>query len=226
MTKLSNNAERIGLARTPRSEYVHEQIRESIQNGVYTPGERLTESELAERLGVSRTPVREALRRLESDGLLVFEPWRGVVVAEMDRQQVGELYTMREVLEGTAARLAAKHISEAEMGVLETLLAKETKQLKKPSELAKTNRHFHHAIYASAHNRYLMQTLSTLRNSLALLRGTTFSVPGRAKVAHREHKEIVTAILDRDGIGAEEAARAHIRGAECTRIKMLFELAQ
>lgn len=226
MTKLANAVERAGLARASRSEYVLEQIRESIQNGDYTPGERLTESELAERLGVSRTPVREALRRLESDGLLVFEPWRGVVVAQMDRQQVGELYTMREVLEGTAARLAAKHISEAEMDVLETLLAKETRQLKKPAELAKTNRHFHHAIYASAHNRYLMQTLSTLRNSLALLRGTTFSVPGRARVAHREHKEIVAAILGRDGIAAEEAARAHIRGAERARIKMLFELAQ
>jgi DNA-binding GntR family transcriptional regulator len=226
MTKLTSNTQRIGPARASRSEYVLERIRESIQNGDYKPGERLTELELAERLGVSRTPVREALRRLESDGLLVFEPWRGVVVAELDHQQVGELYTMREVLEGTAARLAAKHISEAEMGVLETLLAKEAKQLKKPHELANTNRHFHHAIHASAHNRYLMQTLGTLRDSLALLHGTTFSVAGRARVAHGEHKDIVAAIVQRDGSAAEEAARAHIRGAERTRIKMLFELSR
>ena len=226
MTKMWSAAEHSGPGRASRSEYVLEQIREAIHNGDYDPGERLTETELAERLGVSRTPVREALRRLESDGLLVFEPWRGVVVAELDRQQVGELYAMREVLEGTAARLAAKHISEAEMGLLESLLAKEAKQLKKPAELAGTNRQLHHAIYASALNRYLMQTLSTLRNSLALLRGTTFSVPGRARVAHREHKAIVTAILARDGVSAEDAARAHIRGAERARIKMLFELAQ
>ena len=109
---------------------------------------------------------------------------------------------------------------------IDEVRAKEAKQLKKPAELAKSNRQFHHAIYASAHNRYLMQTLNTLRNSLALLRGTTFSVPGRAKVAHREHKEIVAAILARDGVAAEQAARAHIRGAERARIKMLFELAR
>lgn len=211
-------AERGGAS---RSEYVRAKVREAIRAGRYRSGERIRETELAEWLGVSRTPVREALRRLESEGLLVFVPWRGVVVAELDRQQVVELYAMREVLEGTAARLAANHVREAEEAVLEELLDREATMANDPDELARINRRFHAALHAAAHNRYLVQMLDSLRNSLALLRGTTLAAPGRAESAHAEHLAILDAIKRRDPEAAEAAGRAHIRSAERVRLMML-----
>jgi DNA-binding GntR family transcriptional regulator len=163
---------------------------------------------VADWLSVSRTPVREALRRLEAEGLLTFVPWRGVVVAEL---QVTELYAMRTILEGAAARLAAQHVGEAEIDLMEGLLARAKAASGDAEALAAINRQFHQAIYAGAHNRYLMQSLETLRNSLALLRGTTFSMPGRAKAAQREHAAILAAIKQGARCGSRGAggARSH-----------------
>ena len=208
-----------------RGEQIKARIRDAIHQGRYQPGDRIRETELAQWLGVSRTPVREALRRLESEGLLVSLPWRGVVVAELDRQQVVELYTMREVLEGAAAGLAARHVSDAEIALLRDLLAREAEAQDAPEILARINKSFHQAVHAAAHNRYLVQTLDSLRNSLALLRGTTLAVPGRAETAHREHREMVEAIARRDPDAAEETARRHIREAERARLKMLYDMA-
>jgi len=209
---------------TSRAAFVQQKLRAAIHAGRYGPGERLRETEVADWLSVSRTPVREALRRLEAEGLLTFVPWRGVVVAELDRRQVTELYAMRTILEGAAARLAARHVGEAEIDLMEGLLTRAKAAVGDAETLAVLNRQFHQAIYTGAHNRYLMQSLETLRNSLALLRGTTFSVLGRAKTAHKEHAAILTAIKARDADAAEQAARDHIRAAECTRMHMLFDL--
>jgi DNA-binding GntR family transcriptional regulator len=213
-----------GGRQTSLAEFVQQQVREAIHAGRYGPGERLRETEVAGWLAVSRTPVREALRRLEAEGLLTFVPWRGVVVAELDRRQVTELYAMRTILEGAAARLAARHVGEAEIDLMEGLLARAKAAGGDAETLAAINRQFHQAIYTGAHNHYLMQSLETLRNSLALLRGTTFSVPGRAKTAHREHAAILAAIKARDADAAEQTARDHIRTAERTRFRMLFDL--
>ena len=206
-----------------RADYVKDCIREAIQSGRYQPGERIREVEVAEWLEVSRTPVREALRRLESEGLLTFVSWRGVVVADLDRQQVSELYAMREVLEGAAARLAARHIGDAEIELLETLLARADTLHDEPDTLAEINRQFHKTLYSAAHNRYLTQTLEQMRNSLALLQGTTFAVPGRAESAAEEHYEILEGILNRDPDAAEAAARKHIAGAQRARLQLLME---
>ncbi|MDX1576781.1 MAG: GntR family transcriptional regulator [Kiloniellales bacterium] len=213
-----------GGRQTSLAEFVQGKVREAIQAGRYGPGERLRETEVADWLAVSRTPVREALRRLEAEGLLTFEPWRGVVVAELDRRQVTELYAMRTILEGAAARLAAQHVGEAEIELMAGLLARAKTAGDDAEALAAINRRFHQAIYTGAHNRYLLQSLETLRNALALLRGTTFAVPGRAKAAHREHAAILAAIKARDADRAEQAARDHIRAAERARVRLLFEL--
>ncbi|MEM7171812.1 MAG: GntR family transcriptional regulator [Pseudomonadota bacterium] len=208
-----------------RADHVREEIRGAIQSGRYKPGERIREAEVADWLKVSRTPVREALRRLESEGLLTFESWRGVVVADLDRQQISELYAMREVLEGAAARLAARHIDEGEIELLDLLLER-ADETAGADELAAVNRQFHETIYAAAHNRYLVQTLAQLRNALALLRGTTFSIPGRAAAAAEEHRVIVSAIRERDPDKAEAAARSHIRAAQRARLRLLIEGAE
>src|SRR3546814_15481594 len=101
---------------------------------------------MADRLRMSRTPVREALRRLEADGLLTFAPYRGMVIAELDHQAVMELYQMREVLEGTAAGLAARHASEAEIAVLRDILAGDPGAHAEPPRPAPPNPQFHGAL--------------------------------------------------------------------------------
>ena len=215
---------RAGGAGNSRADFVKERIREAIQTGRYQPGDRIRESEVAEWLKVSRTPVREALRRLESEGLVGFQSWRGVVVADLDRKQVSELYAMREVLEGAAARLAARHIDEAEIDLLEACLARADACGDDPDAQAAINRQFHETIYAAAHNRYLTQTLEQLRNALALLRGTTFALPGRAQTAAAEHWKILEAIRSRDPDAAEAAARTHIAASQRARLQLLVDV--
>lgn len=211
------------LPQASRADQVQQQILKSIHSGHYRPGDRIRETEVATSLGVSRTPVREALRRLESDGLLSFESWRGVVVSKLDRQQVSELYAMREVLEGAAARMAAQHIDDAGIELLKLLLEKAQESPDDPAKLAKLNRKLHQTIYSAAHNRYLLQTLGQLENALALLRGTTYAVAGRADTAAVEHQAIIEAICSRDAEAAELAARKHIGAAQRARLRLILE---
>jgi len=204
-------------------EYVRDQVREAIETGRFLPGQRIRENDVAEMLNVSRTPVREALRHLEAEGLLSFVPWRGVVVAELDSQQVVELYKVRASLEGLAAALAAQHIGETELALLEALQDR-SEASEDPVELAQLNKRFHEAIYNASHNRYLTQNLQALRSALALLRGTTYSSPGRRENANREHRDLLNAIRARDATAAERIAREHLKEAELARLRMMAEL--
>lgn len=204
-----------------RAEYMYHTIRELIREGELHPGQRIIEVDIASRFGVSRTPVRDALQRLISEGLVSVGARRGLVVTELEPQQILELYALREVLEGFAARLAARHSSDSEIQTLRQLVRREAAQ-EDPADLALTNRLFHQAIYSAARNRYLLASLNGLRDSLALLRSTTFSAPGRPATALEEHTRIVDAIERRDGTAAEELARGHIRAAERLRVEMFF----
>ena len=210
-------------ASIPRGEQVYRRLREAIQSGELAPGTRLREVDLAEWLGLSRTPVREALGRLESDGLVATDTHRGMIIAELDHQMVTELYVMREVLEGTAAGLAARHASDVEIATLQELVRKDRAIGSDPAALANNNRMFHDTLYRSAHNRYLLKTLSTLRASMALLGQTTLALPERAATAIDEHEAILAALKSRDAAAAEAAARAHIRSAYQARMTLLAE---
>ena len=209
-------------ANASRGHWVSETLRDNIRDGLYGAGDRVTELEVAGRLGVSRTPVREAMRRLESEGLLVQLPWRGVVVAELDRIQVLELYAMREVLEGTAARFAAQHADPGELELMDDLLVREEAAGDDAEGAARINRELHAAIYGAARTRYLLSTLRALGNALALLKGTTFADPGRTAQGLLEHRAIINAIAKRDGDSAEAAARLHIANARRIRLKLLY----
>lgn len=198
----------------------YELLLSAIESGALAPGARLREAELAERFQISRTPVREALKRLEAQSLVVHEPHHGAVVATIDYGQITELYLMREVLEGTAARLAAIHATTVEIDVLYEMVQRDRDLLDMPRQLAHTNRTFHAQIRNSARNRFLSHTLENLRLSLALLAGTTLGSPGRGLKAVVEHEELVRCIAARQPEAAEEAARAHIREAFRTRIKL------
>jgi DNA-binding GntR family transcriptional regulator len=197
-------------------------IRAAIRDGSLAPGLRLTETDLAARFGVSRTPVRQAIARLESEGLLTHEARRGLTVTRPDHAQVVELYVMREVLEGAAARLAAQHASATEIGAMAELIAAEPAQFGDAQALAATNQRLHGLLYLAAHNRYLLRSLEQLGATMALL-PTLLTVGGRAQQAHAEHQAILAALQARDGNAAEAAARAHAQAAQRHRLAWLVQ---
>jgi DNA-binding GntR family transcriptional regulator len=202
-----------------RADLVYDSLRDAIWEGRYAHGERLREEEIGRALGVSRTPVRAALQRLQQCGLLVIGAGRGLVVAELTRQQVLELYAMREILEGSAARFAARHANPAEIEILYHLQRALAGAADDAIALIKLNRRFHQTIYEAAHNQYLTQALDTLHDSLALLHNTTFRMPNRRRESDAEHLTIVAAIERRDADEAERAARLHIQQAQRTRFE-------
>lgn len=194
-------------------------ILDAIDQGIYKPGDRLVENELADRFNVSRTPVREALQRLETQSLLARDG-RSLIVASLDHNQMAELYVVRAELEGLAARLAAQHASEEEIRVLQGLIAADRLCVDDPDSLARSNRKFHKQLHRASHNRFLVQQLDLVYRSMALLATTSLAVDGRGPVALDEHQAIVTAISERDGPSAYEAVRAHLSEAFVTRLKL------
>lgn len=194
-------------------------ILEAIDTGIYRPGDRLVESELAERFGVSRTPIREALQRLETQSLLTRDG-RSLIVASLDHNQLSELYVVRAELEGLAARLAARHATAEEARVLRDMVEADQALLGNPKGLARANRRFHKQIHLASHNRYLVQQLDLVHRSMALMATTSLAAEGRGEVALAEHAAIVTAIENRDEMGAYQALRDHISKAFVTRLKL------
>ena len=195
----------------------YDRLLEEIQGGQLRPSHRVVEEEIAARLGISRTPVREALQRLQNEGLVVQAP-KGLAITTLDHSMVVELYAVREVLEGSAAALAAQHAAEPEVAILQHLCEREGGLLGDPDEGARHNRRFHQTLVKAAHNRYLLRTLSALSTALALLGNYTRHIEGRAEQAAREHVGIVTAIAARDPALAEATARAHVRAAQRARL--------
>jgi DNA-binding GntR family transcriptional regulator len=190
-------------------------IKRRIFMGEFAPGTRLREVEVANLLTLGRTPVREALKRIQDEGLLRHEPGRGLVVAVMDQQEVGELYAMRESLESTAASLAALHATEAEILNMEAILQEGG------DDPVTLNLRFHEAIYSAAHNRYLIRLVRSMTDTTYLLGRSTLDQQDRAEAAMQEHMAIFEAIRSRDPEAAAVAARHHIRQALMARLKML-----
>ena len=194
-------------------------ILEAIDTGIYRPGDRLVESELADRFGVSRTPIREALQRLETQSLLTRDG-RSLIVASLDHNQLSELYVVRAELEGLAARLAARHATAEEVRVLRDMVDADQALLGNPKGLARANRRFHKQIHLASHNRYLVQQLDLVHRSMALMATTSLAAEGRGEVALAEHAAIVSAIENRDEMAAYAALREHISKAFVTRLKL------
>lgn len=202
----------------PAQKDAYSMILEAIDSGIYRPGDRLVESELAERFGVSRTPIREALQRLETQSLLARDG-RSLIVASLDHNQMAELYAVRSELEGLAARLAARHATEEEVKVLFDMIEEDRALLEDPTAMARANRRFHRMIHLASHNRYLVQQLDLVYRSMALMATTSLAAKGRGEIALREHLSIVDAISKRDEEAAYRALRDHISVAFITRLK-------
>ncbi len=194
-------------------------ILEAIDSHTYKPGDRLVESELAERFGVSRTPIREALQRLETQSLLTRDG-RSLIVASLDHSQLSELYVVRGELEGLAARLAARHATPEEVKVLRDMLHDDRKLADDPKALSRANRRFHKQIHLASHNRFLVQQLDLVHRSMALLATTSIAAEGRGSETLEEHAAIVRAIEAGDGDAAYQALREHISEAFVTRLKL------
>ncbi|MFA8385886.1 MAG: GntR family transcriptional regulator [Pelagibaca sp.] len=203
----------------PPQKDAYSSILEAIDVGIYRPGDRLVESDLAERFGMSRTPIREALQRLETQSLLTRDG-RSLIVASLDHNQMAELYVVRTELEGLAARLAARHATEEEVQVLQDMVHDDRALLDDPSALARANRRFHKQIHLASHNRFLVQQLDLVHRSMALMATTSLAAQGRGEIALAEHQVIVDAIQQRNEDAAYRALRDHISVAFVTRLKL------
>ena len=198
----------------------YDRLLEEIRHGTLPPGARLREVELATRLGISRTPVREAIRRLEADGLVEHLPRQGASLRRLSYSEVMELYEMRAVLEGTAARLAAQAASDLELRELADINA-EMSLSADPTQVVRLNMLFHATLVYAAKNRYLQRAISSLGRTLLILGQSTLFDPARSASAAQEHASLLQALQARDGGQAETIMRSHIQAAHRIRLRQL-----
>ena len=192
----------------------------AIESGVYQPGDRLRETEIADRLALSRTPIREALRRLEAEKIIEHRPRVGAVIRTLGQAEVVELYEMRLVLERTAAQMAAKHAAAAEVDAMAGL-NDEIAATQDGPKAAAINQKFHRAIYLAARNRFLLDAARAMNNALLLLGPTTLADAARIATVVTQHKQIMEAIGAGDIDGAGAAAEAHLQTSLRYRLKVI-----
>lgn len=209
----------------PLREMVFESLREAIIQGRLRPGERLMELQLAEELGVSRTPVREAIRKLELEGFVVMVPRKGAYVAGITDKDITEVFEVRAALEALAAGLACERITEEEMERLERSVVQISELTERPDieALVQEDAEFHETIYRASRNKRLSQILTNLQEQIQRFRLTTLSRPGRTRQALEEHKQIVEAISERQIELAQRLAWEHIENAENSLLCALRE---
>ena len=191
-------------------EFAYAQLREAMRNGIFRPGDPVRERKVCEWLNISRTPVREAIRRLENEGQLTHKLHCGVVVSSIDRKGVTELYALREILEGAAAAAAARNATPAQIAGMQRIL-NSSARTKSVAEIASLNHQFHSAIHQAADNQHLLKTLGSVRESLVLVGKSTLVLPARPAQVESEHKAILDMISRGNAARAEKAMRSHIR---------------
>lgn len=199
----------------------YDQLFQAIEQGDLCPGDRLLETDLAARFGVSRTPVREAIRRLEADGIVEHKPRIGAVVRTLGQQEVVQLYEMRIVLETTAASMAAKHASAAEVRTLQSLNADMQAVAPDPIQVAAINRQFHRCVFQAARNQFLSHSYQALSHALILLGKTTLETEARVDTVTAQHGDIIKALSNADGKAAADAMRIHMETSLDHRLKAL-----
>lgn len=199
----------------PIREIVYEQLKTAVLTGAYSVGERLLEHELAAELGVSRTPVREALRRLESEGLLEARPKQGLVVREYTDDDIREIYMIREALESLAAEFAAINATEDDIVQLERLVCEmdELDGQVSSARALEVHRHFSEAYNRASHMPTLVRLIESLKDQMARFRNVSLSGALRRRVAREEHGELLDALKRRDPKRASELTHTHIRHA-------------
>lgn len=209
-------------SKIPQGEDAYQRIVSEIRNGSLLPGDRLTETDLADRLGISRTPVREAIRQLEADGLVVHTPRRGATIRALSHAEISELYDMRAVLEGAAAQFAARAASEVELNELASIHDAMC-AAKNAEDRYVLNQQFHAALLDCARNRFLIKAVGANQKTLLILGRSTMEDDGRKDLALAEHAEILAALKTRDPDRAGTAMRTHIEAAHQARLRQFRE---
>jgi len=191
---------------------VYRRLREAVLSGRIPAGARINELELASSWQVSRTPIRDALRRLEAEGLLTAVPGRGMVVPILRRSDVEELYALREAVEGLAARRAAERATPAFLAQLNALIKTYGAALKQEdlAQVVAVDDALHDAVSQMAQNRHLEDTIRTARLRVRLVHAASFRLRGRAGKTFREMAKLVAAIRARDAARAEASMREHL----------------
>ncbi|NEB07890.1 GntR family transcriptional regulator [Streptomyces coelicoflavus] len=203
------------LPKASRQAQVAGELRQMIISGELPPRSSLSEVALSEHFGVSRTPIREALKQLQTEGLVEIRPRVGTFVAVPSHRDVAELFQMKELLEGAAARLLALRGRVAETERLESVMAEadEATRVGDAERYGELVHEFHELIVAGADNGKLVAHYRTLMNQLAYARlvRTTLAQPGRLSESDHEHHQVLDLILAKDGNGAERMMREHVR---------------
>ena len=209
----------------PLREIVLEALKDAIVNGKLKPGERLMEQQVAEELCVSRTPVREAIRKLEIEGFIIIVPRKGAYVSDVSLKDIAQVFEVRAAMEALAAGLAAQRISDEQLEMLEKKLTK-TENIAGDSDLdsiIQFDTDFHEIIYDASRNDRLVQILNNLREQIQRYRTTSLASPGRFKDTIKEHRELLDAISTRDITLAQRVAKEHIENAEGTIMEAFKE---
>ncbi len=210
-------------------ERTYKALRSALLDGKFPVGERIFEAEVAQQLGVSRVPVREAVRRLQQDGLLEVRPRSGIYVASVSPEEADDVYRIRAALEGAAASLAAERITASELTALRRLLQREREskgngRSRSQSQVVVRADEFHRAVHVYARSPRLYELLELIYAQVMHFRAITLSLPGRAETAVHGHQRLYDALSKHDGAQAERVMREHIDSARRLLLAHLKEV--
>ena len=212
-------------ARKSAGQHVFEYLKKAISRGAITPGSRLVESRIADSIGVSRTPVREALHKLESQGFLKKLPAGGFTVLGLTSQDIDETFGIRSVLESYAARLAAENHTPADLERLEKKIREYQRCLEtgQAAELEKINTQFHELIYTLSNSPRLIKMINDLKAQIQRFRHIILSQEAMARQSNRDHKQMVAAIRRHDTDGVEKLVKEHILRGKAAVLEQLAD---
>lgn len=220
MTQAKQPKPKITQQNTPLTDQALAYLRDAIQTGKINPGQEIDFAALAKKLGMSRTPIRESIRQLLTEDLLVLLHGGTVCVTQLSAEESESFYHVRDELEITAARAAAVHISDLEIEMLKANLALFDNARTEPEMLAKIDNQFHSVLYDACNNNYLSQTLKLLRFKIGLLQGRPFSNSTRIDDAFKEHVSIVEALESHNPDLAEKVVAKHYSNARKSRLSL------
>lgn len=223
MKKTNRTAGRFDKKSTPARKTIFDHLRRQILDEKLHYGERLIETEIANGLSVSRTPVREAFRKLENEGLVQYSPGKGVTVSRLSKEDMLELYSIRGALEGLAARLAAERITPAELKKLTSLLPEmsESHGNRDYKQMVKLHTKFKEMIFRAARSPRLHEMVTRFHEYTERSQLRALSVPNRFEAIQTEHEKIVAALESGRPRAAEKAVRNHIEQARSAYLQTL-----
>jgi len=221
MPKTKQSAVSAQRSEASRSDLALQYLRDAIESRKLSAGDEIDFVSLAKELGVSRTPIRESIRQLRTEGLLELLPGGRVCVVQLSLQEIEDYYAVRLGLEVAAVRAAALHISDYEIKILSINLELFDKHRNNPLTLRKIDNQFHNIIYKASRNSYMLQTLHRLRIMLGLVVGNPLEINTRIAKVRNEHAAIVKALKSHQPDLAEKAVTIHIRNAHASRLKWI-----